>query len=191
MLLPGIHLLCRYLVIDSQWLPKTLFCLAVQMRQEIFWLWNKTKSCKSQCWKGWLTFRSVPSTLWDWRGCSESHSAQKPSHVMSSTVSVGLKSLWCRTGVFSVTFGESYPTKLAFCTCWSLRSRSVWQQANSLFPNGRVRTLHPIFHTFRHLSISWFTTQCFKKVPGCVKACWPLCKAWGAFAVTWLQDPWG
>lgn len=139
---------------------------------------------------GWNS-KSVPSALWDWRGCSESYGTQKPSHVMFSAVFVGLK---CLSGVelvfsHSSTFWQSYSTKLAFCTCWSSGSWKVCQQANSSFPNGRVKTLHRIFLTFRHLSESQFKTQCFRKVPGYVEACWPLCKTWGAFAVTQPQDP--
>ena len=177
---------------ESQRLPKTLFCPAVQVRQETFWLWIKVKSYKSQCWNGWLTFRSLPSTLWDWRGCSESHGAQKPSHVRSA-ISVGLKSLWCKAGVFSLNHLLAVlPHQVGFLLLLKLeKKKGLAQQTNCLFPNGRVSTLHPIFHTFMHLSVSQFITQCFKKVPGCVEACWPLRRAWGAFKVTRLQDPLG
>lgn len=164
----------------------------MQVRQETFWLGIRSESCKNQCWKSWLKFQvspiySVGLKRMQW----ESWRTETFPHVMFSAVFVGLK---CLSGVelvfsHSSTFWESYPTKLTFCTCWSSGSWKVCQQANSSFPNGRVKTLHRIFLTFRHLSESQFKTQCFKKVPGYVEACWPLCKTWGAFAVTQPQDP--
>lgn len=168
-----IHLLCKCLQNPSavqmlwkaQWSPKTLSCSPGERGNVL--ASNKDQVLPEVVLEGLAGIQVSPICTvglqreqWElW--CTEAFPCDSCS--FSRTKTSPVQSCCCLTPSAFGSPSSPSPTYRAFCTCWSLRSRRLWQQANSLSPRGRVRTLHPISHTFRHLSVSQFTAQCFKR----------------------------
>lgn len=149
---------------ESQWHLKTL-CLAVQVRGEKFWLSIKTKSAGAGVGRvGWHS--SQPH----WHCGAEEGAVRAVVHrsipVWLPTVPLGVKPLWCRAGVFSLRqlLGVlSHQVLLSLLYLLKLEKQKGVAASQLLVSQWQGDDLSPISHTWRHLSVSQFTAQCFKR----------------------------